>query len=383
MKNSESGKTVRTFALASFLNDMGSDMIYPVWPLFVTSLGANMAVLGFLDGLGDSLVAISQAVSGYLSDKLRKRKVFIWLGYLFGALSRVGYALSPTWHMLVPFRVLDRSGKIRNPPRDAIIADVSRFENRGGHFGIIRAMDNLGAVCGILVTIALIEHLGYRNIFLIAAIPSVLAVVLILAMVRERKDTATVYKGLRLADLTPNFRLFLFLNSVFSLGAFSYSFLLIFAGKFGFRTMTIPVLYLTFTVFAFLSSIPFGRLSDRFGRKPIMMISFLLWGLVCLDLVMFQSTAAIWLAFILFGLHRGALDTVQKAFVSELVPEAYRASGLGGFQMVIGLVALPSSLIAGLLWDNIGVLAPFYFSLLLAAAALVMLFFVKENAMEA
>ena len=369
--------------MASFLNDMGSDMIYPVWPLFVTSLGANMAVLGFLDGLGDSLVAISQAVSGYLSDKLRKRKVFIWLGYLFGALSRVGYALSPTWHMLVPFRVLDRSGKIRNPPRDAIIADVSRFENRGGHFGIIRAMDNLGAVCGILVTIALIEHLGYRNIFLIAAIPSVLAVVLILAMVRERKGTASVYKGLRLADLTPNFRLFLFLNSVFSLGAFSYSFLLIFAGKFGFRTMTIPVLYLTFTVFAFLSSIPFGRLSDRFGRKPIMMVSFLLWGLVCLDLVMFQSTAAIWLAFILFGLHRGAIDTVQKAFVSELVPEAYRASGLGGFQMVIGLVALPSSVIAGLLWDNIGVLAPFYFSLLLAAAALVMLFFVKENAMEA
>jgi len=383
MKNSESGKTVRTFALASFLNDMGSDMIYPVWPLFVTSLGANMAVLGFLDGLGDSLVAISQAVSGYLSDKLRKRKVFIWLGYLFGALSRVGYALSPTWHMLVPFRVLDRSGKIRNPPRDAIIADVSRFENRGGHFGIIRAMDNLGAVCGILVTIALIEQLGYRNIFLIAAIPSVLAVILILAMVRERRDTATLYKGLQLADLTPNFRLFLFLNSVFSLGAFSYSFLLIFAGKFGFRTMTIPVLYLTFTVFAFLSSFPFGKLSDRYGRKPIMMVSFLLWGLVCLDLVMFQSTAAIWLAFILFGLHRGAIDTVQKAFVSELVPEAYRASGLGGFQMVIGLVALPSSVIAGLLWDNIGVLAPFYFSLLLAAAALVMLFFVKENAMEA
>lgn len=379
MEKAESKRTVRTFALASFLNDMGSDMIYPVWPLFVTSLGANMAVLGFLDGLGDSLVAISQAASGYLSDKLRKRKIFIWLGYLFGALSRVGYALSPTWHMLIPFRALDRAGKIRNPPRDAIIADVSHYANRGGHFGILRAMDNLGAVCGILVTIALIEYLGYRHLFLIAAIPSVLAAVLILSRVREREDTATVYKGMRLADLTSNFRLFLFLNSVFALGAFSYSFLLIFAGKFGFKTVTIPVLYLTFTAFAFLSSIPFGRLSDRFGRKSIMMVSFALWGLVCLDLVLLQNTASIWLAFVLFGLHRGALDTVQKVFVSELVPEAYRASGLGGFQMVIGLVALPSSVIAGLLWDNIGLLAPFYFSLALSAVSIIMLFFVRER----
>lgn len=379
MDKPDSRKTVRTFALASFLNDLGSDMIYPVWPLFVTSLGANMAVLGFIDGLGDSLVAISQAVSGYLSDRLRKRKIFIWLGYLFGALSRVGYALSPTWHWLVPFRVLDRSGKIRNPPRDAIIADVSRDLNRGGNFGIIRAMDNLGALCGILVTIALIEYLGYSQLFLIAAIPSVLAAVLIAARVKERKDAVSAYKGLRLADLTGNFRLFLLLSSVFALGSFSCSFLLVFAGKFGFKTVTIPVLYLTLTAFAFLSSIPFGRLSDRFGRKPVVMVSFLLWGLVCLDLVLVQSTAAIWLAFVLYGLHRGALDTVQKTFVAELVPEEYRASGLGGFQMVIGLVALPSSVIAGLLWDNIGLLAPFYFSLALSVIAVVLLLFVKDR----
>jgi MFS family permease len=110
-----------------------------------------------------------------------------------------------------------------------------------------------------------------------------------------------------------------------------------------------------------------------------MMVSFLLWGVVCLVLIMMQNTAAIWLAFILFGLHRGALDTVQKTFVSELVPEAYRASGLGGFQMVIGLVALPSSVIAGLLWDNISVLAPFHFSLLLSAISIILLFFVKER----
>jgi len=121
MEANETKKTIRTFLWASFLNDMGSDMIYPVWPLFVTTvLKANMSALGFLDGLGEALVSISQAASGYLSDRLRKRKVFIWSGYLCGALSRIGYSLSGTWQHLVPFRIMDRAGKIRGAPRDAM-----------------------------------------------------------------------------------------------------------------------------------------------------------------------------------------------------------------------------------------------------------------------
>ena len=380
MEKNNTRKTIGTFAFASFLNDMGSDMIYPIWPLFVTSLGANMAVLGFIDGLGDAMVSISQAVAGYLSDRTRKRKVFIWLGYLFGALSRVGYALSATWHLLIVFRALDRSGKIRNPPRDAMIADLSRRSNRGEHFGIIRMMDNLGALCGIVLTIMLFGSLGYRNLFFLAAIPSVIAVVLIMAMVREKKDEHTVFKGFKFSDLDRNFRLFLLLSAIFALGSFSYSFLLVFANKFGFRTIFIPVLYLIFTAFAFLSSLPFGKMADRFGRKAIMLFSFLLWGLVCLDLILSQAHMALVFSFVLFGLHRGALETVQKAFVSELSPEAYRSSGLGGFQMVIGMVALPASVIAGALWDNIGVLAPFYFSLTLTAVSMVLLFFVNEQA---
>jgi len=129
MDQKETRKTVRTFALASFLNDLGSDMIYPIWPFFVISvLGANMAVLGFIDGLGEAIVSISQAASGYISDRIRKRKIFIWTGYLLGSSSRVGYALSTVWQHLIPFRVLDRAGKIRGAPRDAIIADISSKE---------------------------------------------------------------------------------------------------------------------------------------------------------------------------------------------------------------------------------------------------------------
>jgi MFS family permease len=189
MKDVETKKTIRTFAWASFLNDLGSDIIYPVWPLFVTGvLNANMAVLGFLDGLGEALVSISQAAAGYLSDRIKKRKVFIWVGYFFGSLSRVGYAFSTVWQHLIPFRILDRAGKIRGAPRDAIIADISTKENRGKHFGLLRTMDNLGAVCGIIICILFFRLLGYKNLFLLAAVPSAIGALLILALIKERKS---------------------------------------------------------------------------------------------------------------------------------------------------------------------------------------------------
>lgn len=170
-----SEKTLQIFGWASFLNDLGSDMIFPLWPIFLTSvLGVNMAVLGFIDGLGDAIVAISQALSGYIADKTSKRKIFIWLGYVFAGLSRIGYALAPTWHYIIPFRIMDRAGKMRGAPRDAIIADISTDHNRGRNFGYLRMMDNLGAVCGVIFTILFFKHLGYRNIFLLAAIPSLI-----------------------------------------------------------------------------------------------------------------------------------------------------------------------------------------------------------------
>jgi MFS family permease len=377
----ETRKTVRTFALASFLNDLGSDMIYPVWPLFVTSvLGAPMAVLGFIDGLGEAIVSLSQAASGYISDKVRKRKIFIWTGYLLGSLSRVGYAVSSVWQHLIPFKVLDRTGKIRGAPRDAIIADISSKENRGKNFGLLRAMDNLGAVCGILVCILFFELLGYRKLFLLAAIPSAIGALLIFTLIKERKPAdVRIYRGFALKDLDKNCILFLLLSSFFALGSFSYSFLLIYAKEFGFQVAFVPVLYLVFTATAAFFSLPFGKLSDKIGRKSVLILSYSLWALVCLSFIFIQSNLSIILTFVLYGLHAGALQPVQKTFVSELAPTAYRASTLGGFQMVIGLCALPASLIAGILWDKISIFMPFYFSLALTVLSITMLMFVKEK----
>jgi MFS family permease len=374
-------RTITVFALASFLNDLGSDMIYPIWPMFITvGLGASMSVLGFLDGLGDALVSISQAASGYASDRIRKRKVFVWLGYLLGSGSRIGYALSGTWQHVIPFRALDRTGKIRGAPRDAMVADVSTRENRGTHFGVLRAMDNLGAVCGILVCITLFGVLGYRSLFLLAAVPSAVGALLIFLFIKESgPPESKVYKGISFSDLDRNFKLFLFLSALFALGSFSYSFLLLYANKLGFRLGFLPVLYLLFTAVASLVSLPFGRLADRAGRRAVLLLAFLFWGLVCLCLVFLRSREAVVVAFILYGLHKGAIEPVQKAFVAELAPTAYRASSLGGFQMVVGLCALPSSVLAGLLWDKVGAFVPLYVSIGLTAVSSVLLLFVKEG----
>jgi len=374
-------KTIRTFALASFLNDMGSDIIYPVWPLFVTTiLRANMAALGFLDGLGDALVSLSQAGSGYLSDRIKKRKIFIWIGYLCGSFSRLGYAFSAIWQHLIPFRILDRMGKIRSAPRDAIVADISKDENRGKNFGLLRAMDNLGAVFGILVCIALFNWLGYRLLFALASIPSLIGAILIFINIKEKKTYGIkIYKGLSLKDLDKNLRLYFFLNALFALGAFSYSFLLIYAKRCGFKVTFIPVLYLLFTASASLFSLPFGRLSDKIGRKTVLMLSYIFWAGVCLGIIFSRHLTLITLIFIFYGIHKAALDPVQRTLVCELSPLSFRASCLGGFQMIIGLCALPASFIAGVLWDRFGVFVPFFFSLALTFIAGFLLLFVREK----
>ncbi len=188
IKQNENRRFMTVFSSASFLNDFGSDMIYPIWPLFVTEfLKANMAVLGLIDGLGEAIVSISQAGSGYLSDRIQKRKIFIWAGYLCGSASRLGYALSTVWQHLIPFRILDRSGKMRGAPRDAVVSDISSRENRARNFGLLRTMDHLGAACGAIVSILFFSYFGYRTLFLLASLPSLIGALLIFVLIKDRK----------------------------------------------------------------------------------------------------------------------------------------------------------------------------------------------------
>jgi MFS family permease len=376
---------VKKFALASFLNDMGSDMIYPVWPIFVTTvLGANMTILGIIDGLGEAIVSISSALSGYFSDKIKKRKVFIWAGYAFGSISRVGYALVNTWPQLLLFRVFDRAGKIRSAPRDAMVADISKDNRRGRNFGLLRSMDHLGAVVGIFICLFLIEKIGYQKLFLIAAVPSIAAVLVIFFFIKEPAAKETkAFKGLSFKQFNKNMTLFFILSGLFSLGFFSYSFLLLFAKDAGITTKNIIMLYLTFTLTASIFAIPFGKMSDQFGRKKILGFSFVLWIGVCfLFTLKLQTFFDVFMIFVLYGIQRGALEPVQRTFVAELAPSHLRASVIGAFQMTTGILALPSSFLAGFLWDNVGRNTPLFLSILLTSAAMILLLFTKEPLSE-
>lgn len=373
--------SVKVFGFASLLNDLGANMIYPIWPIFLTTvLGANMSILGLVDGLGDALVSLSQAASGYASDRLKKRKIFIWLGYILGALSRIGYAVATSWPMIIPFRILDRAGKIRDAPRDAIVADEANHANRGKNFGIIKGMDKLGGVIGIILCIMFANIVGYQTFFMLAAIPSVISAGLIYYYIKEKKNhNIKLYKGIEIGKLTKDYKLFLILSSVFALGSFSYSFLLVFANKSGYDAAVVPLLYLVYILFAAFFSIPFGKLSDRIGRKNGMYLALTLWALTCIVFIFINSWWAIPLTFVLYGLHIAALAPVQTTFVSELSPKKFKASALGGFQMCIGLCALPASVIAGILWDTMGKTVPFMFSLALTVLAIIILYFVKET----
>lgn len=380
-KEKQGKREIWTFGIASLLNDFGANMIYPIWPIFLTTvLGANMSVLGLVDGLGDALVSLSQAASGYASDRLKRRKIFIWLGYLLGALSRIGYALVTVWQQVIPFRIIDRAGKIRDSPRDAIVADQSNEKNRGDHFGLIKGLDKAGGVIGIILCILFINFVGYQTFFMLAAIPSVIAAVLVYTIVKEKKQSKIkIFKGIKLKYLSRDYKIFLALSALFAIGSFSYSFLLVFANKTTFPTEFVPILYLIYVIFAAAFSLPFGKLADKIGRKKVMMIALALWALTCI--IFFTTTAwwAIIITFIIYGLHHASLLPVQATYVSELAPEKFRASALGGYQMVIGICALPASVIAGVLWDTMGISVPFMLSFGLTAIAMIMLLFVKET----
>ncbi len=217
---------------------------------------------------------------------------------------------------------------------------------------------------------------SYTSLFLLASIPSLFGVLLILLFIKDGK-TKEIYKGLSLKDLTFNFKLFLLLSALFALGSFSNSFLLVYAREAGFAVDFVPVLYLIFTAMASLTALFFGKLADRLGRRFVLILAYLFWGLMCVGFIYTSGYLGIILLFVVYGLHRGAIEPVQKTFVSELSPIEHRASLLGAFQMTVGLCALPASLIAGLLWDTFGGRAPFYFSLGLTSLTVVLMLFLK------
>lgn len=375
----ENKKTVWLFSLGAFLNDFGYYAIITIWPIFVTSIiGASVTFLGFIDGLGDAFVSLSQAGSGFLSDKLRKRKVFIWLGYFLAFISRLIYAISnQSWH-LIPGKVLDRAGKMRDAPRDAIVADIMPREKRASAFGILRAADRGGAVFGLIASILLVGYFSYRQMFLLAAIPSLIGSLIVLFFVREHARADHLKPEFSFKFVSRDLRIFTLTSAIFTLGAFSDSFYILAASKLGVSLKFVPLFFLAFLFFSSVFAIPFGKLSDKISRLFVVAIAFILFIAVNLIFIFYNSFWMIFLAFVALGIHSAAYEGNLKTIVAEFAPSNIRGSIIGSFQMLIGLIALPASLIAGILWDGIGLKAPFVLSLLLTLVALILLFFVRE-----
>ncbi len=390
---------MQTFGTASFLNDMGSDIIFSIWPIFVTLLvGAELAplILGLVDGIGDFIVNLSKGFSGFISDKVQKRKPFIWSGYLAGATSRIIYGLAPTWQWLIPAKILDRTGKLRGAPRDALVADVSTKETRGRNFGILRTLDHIGATVGVLITIIFVTFaLPWLNavygflpltslqlLFLTASIPTFIGAFLILLKITDyRKDTKKpIFK---IHSINRSLTIFISLSVIFALASFSWSLVTLYAGAFLVLPTTnpflgVPIAYLTFTITAALTSAPLGRFGDRFGRRVTILVGFIFFGSMSTIFLFTPNFWTVLFALIFYGISIGAIVPMQSSLVAELAPVEVRASIIGLFQMFIGLATLPASLIAGTLWFLFGPSVAFGLALILTIVAALMLPFVHE-----
>ncbi len=371
--------------IVSFLNDFSSEMIMPILPMFITSLGGAGFVVGLIGGLRDSTASILKVICGYWSDKTGKRKIFVTSGYLTSSVFKLFLAFSRTCQHILIFAGLERVGKgLRTAPRDAIIAD-SLPKEMGKGFGIHRTLDTSGAILGSVVVFLLFWFLAFdfSSIILLAAIIAFLSLIP-LHFVKERwrgKKEITFKIGLK--NLPGPLKLFILVSFVFALANFSYMFFILraqglFAGK---LSVGLPILlYVLFNIFYAMFAIPFGALSDRIGRKKVLVLGYLLFSLTSMGFAIFNSFATFILLFALYGMVYAIVDGNQRAFVSDLSSYELRATALGTFHTAVGLAALPASLIAGFLWGLFPELTFIYGSAISLVS--VILFVVFRNQMK-
>lgn len=345
----------------SLFNDISSEMIYPLLPLFITgTLKASRTSLGLIEGVAEATASVLKVFSGVLSDRFRTRKVPMVLGYGFSLAARPLIAVAGSWEMVLGARFLDRAGKgVRTGPRDAVIADSTPLAMRGRAFGVHRAMDTAGAALGPAIAMVLLGVLAWdiRAVFWVSILPG-LAALCCIAFIRDDvpaapHGSAAPSLGRALAIGGP-FRQFLWVTALFTLGNSSDTFLLLKARSLGLSLTSVTGVYLLFNLFYAAVAGPLGAWSDSWGRRRVTLLSFFWYALVYAGFAFASSPWQLVVLFLLYGPFQAVEEGVKKAYLSEVIPSDQMGSGMGVYNAVKGFALLPASLLTGILWDHFG-----------------------------
>ena len=374
--------TVKALGVVTLLNDLSSEVAVRTLPLFLANvLGAKAGIIGLIEGLAESTATLLRIVSGYMADRLgRKKPLAVW-GYGLSGFTKPLLFFATGWPLVLTVRILDRIGKgIRSAPRDALIAEVTAPEHRGRAFGFNKAMDKAGAVAGLILAAAILYFGGtgqpvltrdnYQALVLLSVIPGVAAVFVLMRWVKERPahDWAAPRVTARLAwrGLPGRFKAYLAVLVVFTLGNSSDAFLMLRAQTLGFSPVEIFLVLAVFSLVISLTATPAGTLSDWLGRRGFIVAGWAIYAAIYLGFAVASSPWQIWALYLGYGLYHGAFQGAASALVADLVSPALRGTAYGLFNGAVGVMALPASLLAGLLWDWYGPSVPFLFGGVLA-----------------
>jgi MFS family permease len=375
--------------ITSLLTDISSEMVYPVLPIFlVTTLGASPAILGMIEGVAESLASLMKVFSGFWSDKIKQRKPFTIFGYASSAVGKIFLFFATGWHAVLVGRVIDRFGKgVRTAPRDAIIADSAVAGKRGAAYGLHRTMDTVGAITGVILAYLLVINIknplraDFQKIFLWSLVPAFLGTAF-LFLVREKKDAAKIEaKKIKFQwkVLDKRLKMFLIFSFIFTLGNSSNQFLLLRAQNLGNPLPTVILMYLVYNIVYVFFAYPAAWLSDKIGKKKILVAGYLFYGLVYLGFGAFTSTSMLWILFGVYGLYIGFTEGVEKALVADIAPQDLKATAIGLHATLVGIGLLPASVLAGFLWKIFGPAAPFYFGGVMGVVSSIGLWFILKG----